>query len=128
MRVRLRYKISMTRTCGRRQDVFPPHPDEDLCLLEFFIPDAFVREVVRELAADLPVVPDHHAPTEPFIRVHSDVGLSAFLQAMNVYFAGREEPPAPLLRLKLRELITSMLVRGVMSPASSSRSTRKSCA
>ena len=92
--------------------VFPPHPEDDVCLLVFFIPDTFVREVVRELAADLPPVAESRASQEPFIRINQDVGLSAFLQAMNVYFAGREKPPEPLLRLKLRELITSMLVGG----------------
>jgi AraC family transcriptional regulator, exoenzyme S synthesis regulatory protein ExsA len=89
---------------------FPAHPDHDLCLFEFFIPDTFVREIVRELAADLPLTAASRESPEPFIRVNQDVGLSAFLQAMNVYFAGSEKPPAPLLKLKLRELITSLLI------------------
>jgi AraC-like DNA-binding protein len=38
------------------------------------------------------------------------VALSAFFQAMTVYFAGDEKPPEALLKLKLRELLTSILV------------------
>ena len=33
--------------------VSPPHVEPDLCLLIFFIPGAFVREVIRELAAEI---------------------------------------------------------------------------
>ena len=33
--------------------ISPPHLERDLCILIFFIPDAFVREVIRKLAAEL---------------------------------------------------------------------------
>jgi AraC family transcriptional regulator, exoenzyme S synthesis regulatory protein ExsA len=95
--------------------VFPAPIAREPCIFVFFIPDTFVREVVRDLTADLPLLAGHSELSEPFIRVNQDVGLSAFLQAMNVYFAGKEKPAAPLLQLKLWELVTSVLV-GAANP------------
>lgn len=81
-----------------------------MCIFVFLVPDALVREVVRELAAELPCTTATPMAQEPFIRIVPDVGVSALLQAMNVLFAGSEQPTEPLLRLKLRELITSLLL------------------
>jgi hypothetical protein len=90
--------------------VSPPHLEENLCFLIFFIPDAFVRETVRELAADLQPISQPPDARELVIRVNNDMALSAFFHSMLVYFAGDEEPPEALLKLKLKELLTSILV------------------
>ncbi|HSE43208.1 MAG TPA: AraC family transcriptional regulator [Acidobacteriota bacterium] len=96
--------------------VMPQHIEEDLCLEFFFIPDAFIKETVMDLAADLPVVADDVNTSQLTIRVNNDAALSAFFQAMGVYFASDENPPEPLLKLKLKELLTSILV-GQSNPA-----------
>ncbi|HEY5953042.1 MAG TPA: AraC family transcriptional regulator [Terrimicrobiaceae bacterium] len=90
--------------------VSPPHLEEDLCLLIFFIPDAFVREAVRELAAHLQPISQLPDTREVVIRVNNDMTLSAFFQSMLVYFASNEQPPEALLKLKLKELLASILV------------------
>ena len=90
--------------------ILPQHNVDTLCVQLFFIPDAFVRETVMELAEDLPAVSEPVDSREVAIRVNHDVALSAFFQAMTVYFAGAENPPETLLKLKLRELLTSILV------------------
>ena len=90
--------------------IAPPHVEENLCLLLFFVPDAVVRETVRELAAELPRAFAPFDSREVAIRVNHDVGLTAFLHAMTEYFSGDEKPPEPLLKLKVKELITSILV------------------
>ena len=90
--------------------ILPQHNENTLCVQLFFIPDTFVRETVMELAEDLPVVSEPVDSREVAIRVNHDVALSAFFQAMTVYFAGAEKPPESLLKLKLRELLTSILV------------------
>jgi AraC-like DNA-binding protein len=90
--------------------VSPPHLEEDLCLLIFFVPDAFVRETVRELAAHFQPLSQLPDARELVIRVNNDMTLSAFFQSMLVYFAGDEAPPEALLKLKLKELLTSILV------------------
>jgi AraC-like DNA-binding protein len=90
--------------------ILPQHSHEDLCVELFFIPDAFIRETILELAADLPAVAEPVDSHELTIRVNSDVALSAFFHAMSVYFAGDEDPPEALLKLKLKELLTSILL------------------
>jgi AraC-like DNA-binding protein len=89
----------------------PPHHEADLCLLVFFVPDSFVHETVRELATELSQAPWQQA--EPFrhvARVSNDLAVTAFIHAMTDYFSSREQPPAPLLKLKLKELIVGILV------------------
>lgn len=88
------------------------HFEKDFCLLMFFIPDDFLRSTVREIAGSLTVAPAAAAPIQSAVRVEPDVGLSAFIQSMRVYFAGKEKPSEPLLRLKLQELIVSILTSG----------------
>src|SRR5262245_30176810 len=56
--------------------VSPPHLEPDLCLLIFFVPDALVREVLRELAAELQPLSEPPDSGVPVIRVNSDTALS----------------------------------------------------
>lgn len=90
--------------------IMPPHFEEQLCIELFFIPDAFVRDTVLELASDLPAISLPVDSRNPTIRVKNDIGLTAFFEAMTVYFAGDEKPPEALLKLKVRELLASILV------------------
>ena len=90
--------------------VLPPHFEEDPCILIFFIPDAFIRKAVLDLAADLQPISKPLDTRELVIRVNNDISLSAFFQSMLVYFAGDEKPPEALLNLKLKELLTSILI------------------
>jgi len=85
--------------------------DSDMCLLVFFIPDEFIREVVKELSAyPRAAVESQQQRQASVIRINNDITVQAFLQAMAVFFAGTEDPPELVLRLKLKELIASMLV------------------
>jgi len=85
--------------------------DSDMCLLVFFIPDEFVREVVKEVSGLARTVVESEQERQSLVvRVNNDLTLQAFLQAMGVFFAGREDPPELVLRLKLKELIASILV------------------
>jgi AraC family transcriptional regulator, exoenzyme S synthesis regulatory protein ExsA len=92
--------------------------EDDVCVFMYFIPDSFIRTAIREIAADLPAL---GAPTEPrdmAVRVQHDAGVNAFLQAMTVFFGASDSPPELLLKLKLKELIASIVV----SPANASLS------
>ena len=85
--------------------------DSNMCLLVFFIPDEFVREVVKEVSGlDRTEVELERERQAPVLRVNNDLMLQAFLQAMGVFFAGTEDPPELVLKLKLKELIASVLV------------------
>jgi hypothetical protein len=70
--------------------------DDEVCLFVFFIPDEFVRATVREMASDLPVLAPPAEPRDVAIRVHHDTGVTAFLQAMTVFFAASGTPPENL--------------------------------
>jgi AraC-like DNA-binding protein len=92
--------------------IMEQHFEVSFCLLMFFIPDDFVRSTVREIAGSLTAAPAGAAAIKATVRVENDVGLSAFFQSMRTYFAGKEKPSEPLLRLKLKELIVSILMSG----------------
>jgi AraC-like DNA-binding protein len=82
----------------------------DFCVLLFFIPDEFVRQVVRELSDELPPLPDAASSGALATPVQHDAAVSGFLHSMAAYFAADEQPPEALLRLKLRELITGIVL------------------
>jgi AraC-like DNA-binding protein len=113
------WKTSMgTWTAGAGETLFfrkgafvlPPHFEKNLCILIFFLPNEFVREAVRELAAQLPPISQLSAANEMVMRVKNDTALSAFFHSMLDYFAGDEVPPEALLKLKVKELLASILV------------------
>src|SRR5262249_58738149 len=45
----------------------------------------------------------------------NDVALTARVQSMRTYLAARQKPPEPLVRLKLKELVISVLTSGTNS-------------
>lgn len=92
--------------------VVEQHFETDFCLLMFFVPDALIRSTVRELAGILNMAVSGGVPAQRAARVENDVALAGFFQSMRAYFAAREKPSEPLLRLKLKELIVSILTGG----------------
>jgi AraC-like DNA-binding protein len=88
------------------------HFEVAFCLQMFFIPDDLVKVIVREIAGSLGPTPSQLEPIKCAVRVENDVALTAFFQSMRTYFSGKEKPSEPLLRLKLKELIVSILTSG----------------
>ena len=88
------------------------HFELAFCLLAFFIPDDLVRATVREISPGLAPVPADVVPIQSAAWVENDVTLSAFFQSMRAYLSGTEKPSELLLRLKLKELIISLLTSG----------------
>ena len=88
------------------------HLEKNFCLLMFFISDDFVRSTVQEIAGSLAATPPGTAAIKSAVWVENDVALSAFFQSMRAYIAGKEKPVEPLLRLKSKELIVSILTSG----------------
>ena len=91
------------------------HFQEDLCLLMLFIPDALMRSTVREVGDALRVHAVESAPIKTALRVENDVALVALFQSMRTYLAAKQRPPEPLVRLKLKELVMSVLTSGTNS-------------
>jgi AraC-like DNA-binding protein len=84
--------------------------NEEFCLLLFFVPDDFIRSVVKEYAGEPDTAFEKTSSDESTIRVSSDIALEVFFQSMMTYFSGMERPSEALLRLKLKELILGILV------------------
>lgn len=84
--------------------------DDELCMFMYFIPDDFIRTVVREIAPDLPALPLSAEPREMAIRMLDDTAFKAFQQAMTVFFGARDAPSELLLKLKMKELIAGIVV------------------
>ena len=93
-------------------NIVEQHFEKDVCLLTFFIPDGLVRSTVRELGDSLNARAAGAEVIKTAARVDNDVAMQAFFQSMRTYFSGREKPSEPLLRLKLKELIVSILTSG----------------
>lgn len=88
------------------------HFEVEVCLLMVFIPDGLMRSTVREVMESLNQRAQDCPPTKVALRVESDVALAALFQSMRVYLAAMEKPPEPLVRLKLKELVMSVLTSG----------------
>lgn len=84
--------------------------NEEFCLLLFFIPDDFIKNVVAEYSADLNKSLYSINVTQSTIRVENDAALTIFFNSMMSYFSKVEKPSEALLKLKLKELILNILV------------------
>ena len=91
------------------------HFEEDVCLLMLFMPDPLMRNAVREVTGSLSLKAAATKSIRTALRVENDVALAALLQSMRTYLAGKEQPPEPLVRLKLKELVISILTSGTNS-------------
>ena len=88
------------------------HFEKDVCVLMVFIPDELMRSTVREVIAALNVKVANRSTSKTAFRVENDVALAALFQSMRTYLVGKEKPAEPLLRLKLKELVMSVLMSG----------------
>lgn len=95
--------------------VVEQHFEEDVCLLMLFIPDVLMRSTVREVNEALRIQHTTGAPIKTGLRVETDVTLAALFQSMRTYLASAEKPPEPIVRLKFKELVISILTSGTNS-------------
>jgi len=85
---------------------------DDFCVMVFFVSDNFIREVVREVSGQLTGQPAGTAFRQSAIAVNGDVTLAVYFQSMLAYFTAQAKPAEALLKLKLKELIASILFGG----------------
>ncbi|MEZ0389322.1 MAG: helix-turn-helix transcriptional regulator [Verrucomicrobium sp.] len=88
------------------------HANLDVCVLMVFIPDVLLRSTVREVIEAMGMKSGDTLPIKTALRVESDVALDALFASMRAYLLGVEKPPEPLVRLKLKELVMSVLSSG----------------
>jgi AraC-like DNA-binding protein len=95
--------------------VVEQHFEEDVCLLMLFMPDLLMRSTVREVAGTLRLTAPTSASIQTALRVENDMALAALLQSLRTYLSGQAQPPEPLVRLKLKELVISVMTSGTNS-------------
>jgi len=84
--------------------------EDDFCMLGFFLPDDIIRESLRESVMEVSVDSTYVEQFTATKLLPKDY-LQNFIQSMFPYFKERKDPPAPLLRLKLKELLINLLYR-----------------
>lgn len=93
-------------------NIVEQHLEENVCLLMLFIPDALLRATVREVIESLRLPAAESPPIPTVLRVENDVALTVLFQSLRAYLAEKEKPAEPLVRLKLKELVISVLTGG----------------
>ena len=86
---------------------FEKFEDADHCVMNFFIPDAYLQRFVRENREQLPFITAHATPTESVVVLDLNATTKAFFQSMLPYFS--ELPPESLIELKFKELLFNLL-------------------
>lgn len=89
--------------------IIEQHFEASVCLLMVFIPETLMRATVREVVKALNLKTLEGSPIKTALRVEHDVALTALFQSMRTYLSATERPPEPLVRLKLKELVMSVL-------------------
>src|SRR5688572_31414393 len=81
--------------------------EEGFCSLMIFVPDDFIRTVIKESSAPLPKCTVEN--TDSVICLALDDVLSAYFPSVLAYFSNEEKLPVNLLELKFKELILDLL-------------------
>jgi len=82
--------------------------DDEYCMLGFFLSDELIRETVAEVRGSIPVAGDPHAEFSAQ-EVSPSAYLEGYFQSMLHYFRGVNRPPDPILVLKLKELLVTLM-------------------
>ena len=84
--------------------------DENYCAMIFFVTDDFVRGVVKELVENRKNQTISNILHESEIKLNIDNRLASYFQSMVAYLATEDKLHESILLLKLKELITSIIV------------------
>jgi AraC-like DNA-binding protein len=91
--------------------VIEQHMEEDFCVLLLFVSEGFLRGVIREASSHLDAAAHTSAAGQSrALTLRRDATLDSYFQSMLAYLAAEQAPSEPLLVLKLKELILSVLL------------------
>jgi len=82
---------------------------DEWCVMVFFIPDHFLKEIVNENKKSLPLVNLPLPSPEHVIELDVNDLSKSFFLSMLPYFSQTPPPPEHLLELKFKELVLSLL-------------------
>ena len=91
--------------------IIDQYMDEDFCVLLLFVSDGFVGNCVREVSGQLKPHPAFPEDEQRALTLRSDATLASYFQSMLSYFSEKGRPSGPLLELKLKELVLSILLK-----------------
>lgn len=83
--------------------------DDEYCMLGFFLSDALIKETYEEVKGKLPLKYSKDALAFTAAEVQSSHYLDGFFHSMLSYFRGINRPPDPILVLKLKELLITLM-------------------
>lgn len=88
------------------------HMDEDFCVLVLFVSDDFIRTVIREASSHLAECQPAGSvsPATRALELERDPTLDTWFQSMLAWFAQPVRPAEPILVVKLKELMFSILL------------------
>ena len=82
---------------------------EGWCVMAFFIPDTFLKQLVNDNRKSLPLANMFEAGVEHVLPLDVNDLSKSFFQSMLPYFTQSPPPPENLLELKFKELVLSLL-------------------
>jgi AraC family transcriptional regulator, exoenzyme S synthesis regulatory protein ExsA len=82
---------------------------EDWCVMAFFMPDDFLKHLIKENNSNLPLVNLPEAAIDHVLPLHVNDISRSFFGSMLPYFTQSPSPPENLLELKFKELVLSLL-------------------
>jgi AraC family transcriptional regulator, exoenzyme S synthesis regulatory protein ExsA len=83
--------------------------NDEWCVMVFFMPDQFLRQLVTENRRTLPLTKSTVVPTDHVLLLDVNELSESFFMSMLPYFSQRPPPPENLLELKFKELVLSLL-------------------
>src|SRR5262245_7504170 len=83
--------------------------EEVLCIITFFIPDAYLQSFVRENHPARSVSPSSNPKNELLIPLQVNNIMTAYFDSLIPYFYSETKPSEELLELKFRELLLNIL-------------------
>lgn len=97
--------------CKKGAHIIQNYYEEQFCALLFFIPDAFIRQVVIE--SELNQRQDEVQSS--VLRIKMDLSMKLYFESMISYFLHQHNPSRQLLNLKFKELIIQVIT-GNLNP------------
>lgn len=82
---------------------------EDWCVMVFFMPDHFLKQLIVENRNNLPPVAETDGSQDQVLTLHANELSHSFFVSMLPYFTQSPPPSEALLELKFKELVLSLL-------------------
>ncbi len=90
-------------------EVIHQYFDDQYCMLGFFVSDDLIREVFHEIKGKHVFNPSKSPDDLTGFEVKKSDMLESYFHSMLAYFRGHNRPPDPILILKVKELLITLM-------------------